>query len=211
MRYCQQLLRRLAFSAAAVACTLMGAVVLRETSAGSHSPAKAQAITEPADPVALLSLDPGMNPNRAGRPVLAIWPDGTVIFAFGDEKAGRNLQVGTIPSDRVGTALAEIEQTGIFGHSMDWNIVPDGSFYTLALWKEGKACVNRWNQALTVPWGVHTDTDAAHASLAKSWMTTRAILALACPSEYKALDPNGPEAARLEKALQVVRNKPIRP
>jgi len=174
------------------------------------SPGRSERANAPADPVALIELDAGMNRDGSSGPVLAIWNDGTVIFAFHEGSAGKNLQIGTVPPERIVAAMTEIAATGIMECELDWNIVPDGSCYTLAIWKDGKLRFNRWNEAMTVPWGVHIKTDAAHAKLAKAWVSARAILALTCPDEYEALDPKSPEASRLEALSASLRNKPIR-
>lgn len=164
----------------------------------------------PSGLVALVEYHPGNAVHAPpGGPVLAIWNDGTVIFSH-NPCASENLQFGRIPRTRVEEVLTDLKGTGLLDMAQDWNIVPDGHHRSITIIRDGMGTVNRWNEALTVPWGAHIDAPREDRDFARAWMQARAILAFAQPSAYKPLKAGSAEDQRLEAAVKHLRSTPIR-
>ncbi len=144
---------------------------------------------QPAKPTVVFQVmrDAGMSIDGGGGLVIAGWSDGTVVFAMDPDKAGKNLQAGTITPEQLKATLDELNVAGFFGDLRFYNWPPDASHTIMAGVREGKSTKYAWVEQLSVPWGAHVGADPTFKAFAKLWAASRTILAFACPTAYKPI------------------------
>ncbi len=142
---------------------------------------------QPAKPTVVFQVmrDAGMSID--GGLVIAGWSDGTVVFAMDPDKAGKNLQAGTITPEQLKATLDELNDAGFFGDLRFYNWPPDASHTIMAGVREGKTTKYAWVDHLSVPWGAHVGAEPKFKAFAKLWANSRTIMAFACPTAYKPI------------------------
>lgn len=133
--------------------------------------------------VALWRDDVGMVESDERPPFirLAIWDDGTVVYAQSQDIWNHELCCGKLPTERIARLKAAIGESGIFSVSMTGHLVPDTPRDILMVNCSGRTKVLFWDEIDIPESGINAFPTTESIEFKRCWKTVGHLATLSLP------------------------------
>ncbi len=112
------------------------------------------------------------NKSKSGL-LLAVWEDGTMLFAARQSAPGERLLVGRAEKAEVSNMLEAVKAAGFFEEKREHYAVPDSASTTIRVRNGKNKGLHTWHERLLPGFGGDINTDTVYRQFIRMWKKTR--------------------------------------
>jgi hypothetical protein len=135
--------------------------------------------------IAIWRQDEGLASSEAPYLRVAIWNDGTVLFAKDPTKWSHELQRGKIAQYRIAQLKKALLDSGVFELKGTSYLVPDAPFDCVMVDLGTKKQMLYWDEVESPNYGININPTPQHIDFKKCWKTVNHLALIACPDQFE--------------------------
>jgi hypothetical protein len=155
--------------------------------------------------IAIWQQDEGLASSEAPYLRVAIWGDGTVLFAKEASKWNHELQRGKIPESRIAQLKKALADSGVFDLKGTCYLVPDAPVDCIMVDLGSRKQMLYWDEVESPNYGININAKPQHVEFKKCWKLMNHLALVACPDQFeleKSKFEGPPRSWYLKEAIQ---------
>lgn len=144
----------------------------------------ADAIPNERPLIAIWRRDDGLANSAAPYLRVAIWSDGTVLFAKDPSKWSHDLQRGRIAQYRIAQLRQALVDSGVFELKGTCYLVPDAPTDCIMVDLGMKKQMLYWDEVETPNYGINSSGKVQHREFKRCWKMVNHLALIACPDQF---------------------------